>query len=1626
MTKFELNENEQNLVCDLLGYLNFSSGSLDERFVAAWNGLYKALAERGSTEIWQDAFQLLRDELPNLEKTKDAFRDSRQARRILSTVEEVLTAYREFHEETLFHQKNSFLFNPFFLARICRLTVARDVFGDEKTLVSDVVRQANDFLGYRPIPVLEGEEKHEPAPQEWIALLPLYVEGVGVAVGPYSELIERTLKILRETPTDILREASFDPDNLRELALDPRAFDFDHPVNRRPNYLFGTWDDRLIDGDGYFRRFVLQQTTLDAISSRLVEPEAVADPTRRAEYLYEAAAVLAGTILMASAVSGGRVQAHDSTVSLPDLLQTIAAFRDEFYERLIERVEGPHRARLTAEAARLFQPFAGARQFLNRSLAKRRADQTQRFSLARTYARMGYFAASKRQAAIIETPSSRILSRIDSLITEAHLAADAGEIEKGAALTPEIESLLHRGVACGAFPDPWFIIGFGGQFSLFQSADSVVQDHRLDGLVDLLNDIFDLYGRLQKEAASRGLDDLRVDLSDQMSELAGWWDQFGSDEISNFEGFSGQEVWESAAQASTALAACRKAGGAIGDVAFWRRHVERFKSPKAFVLLGEALLDKGDLTSAASLLIYWLDRSATIPLTEGDYSFNSVAFSWLETVWSERSAATATDRRKRFDDPSELTKAEYLERWTLTKTFLDRLEANAGDYWFVPRVELDPDLFDRKLEFKTDNPILADLARRLILSTKLSGRTEHGAPRLSIKASFKDVVRSLSLETLPTAAEFDRFYRDNESVFPPYITFRVFMQVVLNELRLTPEARRQYGETAFGNDRSVSVSNPKYDANPNDRRAQKAKLDAELERRQAELWKKLADVLDENDEQKEVNSLIEQILDEYADLRDDDALRNLGAATYYEDDDEFETEAATRPEEPRDAKKSEKKRDSNENARRGAESDYDDFSELNGDGGFGSYSDGEFGDAFGEFGGGFDDEDDDPLYGAAYDGVTFRDSADDGVDDSLADGQGGPTFGDEGDEYEFAKETDRVNERLSFIFSTAKFWKFAAGKSPLLRAGAKFATPDAEGGENENSVDSDAAALDDETLRDARLRLENWLAQAIVFERDLYELLDQTSRYRVPKPFGTVESLAEYDQLRGTKEILLDRVIWTIVELEDAILFLKATLRDESVDRFEKPWRSVALQTLAAIFRVDVRRVRRLWPELIRRLGTETLLYIPTSRGGDAKAIVDVRRLQQATSRLLEYAPRLGLLSETFRLLHCAQKMEQIRLSAPGSITEFDRFVGIATRGVTETLAESSKSWRLRPDDRRFSTNDEALVYYLEKAMDQVLATWLSHSQHIRISSIEAIATESQWKTLKTFIQRYGADLFTQHFLSFRNVRAILQQGVHLYLATLVERYREDEELEFGEKLVSHIAEGKEDFDEATALLGIALEAVAENYSHYVDYNSTTTQSDRGENLYMFIDFLRVLARYERISWNLKPVYWVHDALIRAGKTNAAVLWKRNVKMKSSGLSQESLDKYRRLNEQYGVWLATVYERIEERFVRPLDVAQMCGLVFDAISEARRVGEENPVFAELEKQIEEFANVPTGGGFELPDWLNALQEEVVESRVDAKEEFRKMSPQNDAYDPEPVFPIEKLSRAEVERQLSLEIINKNN
>lgn len=662
----ELSGELQQAAHDVLGYLNLSSGTPDARFLRQLNALFAALeAEQQPGQPWNVCERLheqLRAEIVRARGTSAAFRETSQAEAVLDLVfARLLPAYREFHRDLLFHQPDSSLFRPFFLGRACEAVLQEGSPWDEPDrIIPAAIERLNDFIGHRPVAVLHNQ-RMEPYKHEWVRPIPLYIDGAGVAVGRYHDVITIALEILRNTDRDILDLAYFDLERMEELALDPRAYDFDHPANQRINYQFGQWDPNRIDNRGQYRRFVITQVTIDALLERTTCNRDIPFD----ELLFEAAAVLAGTMLMASGVSGRGPDTHDSTTTLATLLPRIAHYRDVFYQRLLAKLDCKHGERLREEARVRQQPFADARQHLNRRLARLRAIQQQHVYLAGIFAKMGFTEASRRQVAIVPVASARMMCEIHCRVTSANLSIKQGDLAGAAALVGEIEDLLHRAIECGAMIDPWNLLGFGAHFSLFPALENSIRDVRADDLIDTMRDIFALRSRIQSEAAAAGQAALAEEVANQTDRLAQWWDRFASVEVSEVEGFSGKEAADSARHVARALGDWHQAGAAAGDIAFWRSHVDQFNSTKAYAEVVAALLDQQDLRGSAALMMAWLSNVELAPLEDGDHSFNRLALRWMNTL------------RLKHDMPRE-------QRWQLLRWFFDYLEANAGEYWEVP------------------------------------------------------------------------------------------------------------------------------------------------------------------------------------------------------------------------------------------------------------------------------------------------------------------------------------------------------------------------------------------------------------------------------------------------------------------------------------------------------------------------------------------------------------------------------------------------------------------------------------------------------------------------------------------------------------------------------------------------------------------------------------------------------------------------------------------------------------------------------------------------------------------------------------------------------------------------------
>jgi hypothetical protein len=1327
-----VNSPPPSALSDALGYLNFSSGTSDPRFLRNLNAIFTMVAaEPGPGNLpmpplYERVGTLLRETLAELATKNPAFQDIVQAAAVLELVwNGVLPAYLQHHRDLLFHQTAPELFQPFFVGRVCEAVLAEGAPWDEpERIVPNVLGKLNDYLGYRPLPVLHNRRKNEPYPHERCRPVPLYIAGAGVALGRYQTLVTRALELLRSLDANLLQSAWFDPDLLDELAFDPRAYDFNHPANKRPNYHFGMWDPHVIDGRGFYRRFVVQQTLLESLLERI---DALQTNIAREELLEEAAVVLVGTMLMASGTTGNGPECHDSTVTLSTLLPIIAGYRDEYYRSVLDRMEGKHAERLKNEIKTLRQPFAGARQNLNAQLARRRALQMQHVHLAILFARLGYPQSALQQADIIPAVSARMTCQLYCLLTSGWHAASAGQVAKAAEYLPQIETLLKRAINCGAVVDPWGILGFGGQFSLFPAVENAVPDLRVDELLDLMEQVFALAARSWHLAAVGEDEALRARISASFRRLSEWWDQFATTTVEGIKAISGRASYVAAEHVAEALRAWHLAGSAAGDIAFWRGHADQFDSPQAYARVIEALLEKRDLASAAGLLMHWLSQAEQLPLEEGMFSFHILTQQWLALAIDVSSGAIEVPAPKA-DTPTR-------PQFTIGK-FFGQLEANADTFGEPPE---------------------------LLLGGK-------------------------------------RVTREDE---------------------------------------------------------------------------------------------------------DDDLFRPT--------DDEDEEEGSSE------------------------------------------------------------------LYGAAYDEMIYRDSTRDGNDSSLQDSGASPT------DYEMEAESRRITARLAFLTTQARLWKRALLRHPLEKP------------EWQLSADT----------------LGDWLAQARNTRRKLSQLAHAIERQPLAPTSAEHEALVEYDRRRMVKESLLERVIATSVVTAEAELFLRAVLTDESsgvsgaddtdTENAEPEHWAPTVELWRALLKTDTVEARKLWPSFLAAIRKQPLLYVPLAKGGDPRRIAVARSMQQTMRMLLAQLPRLGLLREACQLIQTARAMERDHPLGAGAVTEFDRLFEIGFKAIVTCLLDSAESWDLPRDSDELA--DFQLMECLQQITESLLSEWLSHSRTLRLSVLEKINTDAEWREFVAFVEKYGHDLFTQKFFNLGNLRAILHQGVEAWLKQLAEHGELDDEVGLLADLEKELPRS-----DGRRHLQLVIEAIVENYTEYRDYNATTTQSDRGEMVYMLLDFLRIKAGYERIHWNLRPVMMAHEVLVRANHAGAAELWRRTMAERTADAADQHLKRLNQLQKKYGMRLPTIADRLAERFVRPLDIDRIRALVKPAAEDAKQE-RASEVFDILESEASDLAGQPAGAGLDLPDWLVALEEEV--DTVCGPTRPQESSPETP-----PLGPAVKLTWDEIQSQLT--------
>jgi hypothetical protein len=1309
---------------EILGYLNFSSGRPDPSFERLLNELVERIG-------WSRLRPALRKVLQQLADDAPAFHQPHQAEAVLSlTFDEVLPAYRAFHSDLLSHLSEKDFQQPLLLARVMEAIIEQGPpWTETRRVVSNSIDQLNDFLGYRPIAVLENGRRMQPYPHERFRPIPLYIRGVGVAFGPHREVISRTLELLRSTSADLLADAYFSLENLDELALDPRSHDHLHPVNKRTNYLFGEWDPQQIDLRGDYRRFVVRGVILDALQVWIREQKRV--PAE--EVLFDASAVLAGTILMASAISGAGPGTHDSTVSLSSLLPRVARQRDAFYARLLSTVTGDRAKRLLRHAKTTQQPFGHVRQHLNFYLAQYGTQQVQRRQVAYLFARMSYPQAARRQAAVMPCTSARFECEIHWRLAVARRSLANGSVRQASQLLDEAEDLLHRGINCGAIVDPWNVLGFQGQFPLFSTREDSVPDQRIEILLQLVDGILGVYAHTLEESAVRGQQAVLADVRSRFERFADFWDQFGTTTVQDLPPVRGHAQLESAIHVAQALSEWRAAGEAAGNIAFWREKVADFKSAQAYAQVVAALLDRKDHVAAVGLLMQWLSQADEVGLQAGPLSFDRLLLRSLDLL-------------------AELSEDSAFDPWPPLRRLFPFLEANAGELWEVPRLS-------------------------------------------------------------------------------------------------------EAGATSGGS------------------------------------W-------------------------------------SGGPATPSNLDDEDGPES---------------------------------------------------------------------VFGAAYEGVVYRDSADDGQQGELSDDRAGlPDAG------EFEHLEEMLEPRLQFLRMLAQLWQTSA--AIWAHHAAQQTCGNDDRGQSDDHTDGDKdrdtagdSPADNPVSNTEGTRGENapasapsvvaaewqmWSERTRHVEEELKRLITDLAGREISAPQGDHDSNIEYDAQLQSKMYLIQATVNAAASFRLAGWMLSAAngVADDHAQH-TSALDATLVTFLSHVMRGDVVAVRQSLPGFLKILRKQPMLYVPLDHGGDPWQILSARTMQALLRLLLKSLPRLGLLRETWHLLRTAHQMERASRPTGLAVTEFDRLFRIAIKCTLESLVRASGRWK----SGRFS--DDELVELVRQIVDLYLEQWHEHSSTMRLSGVEMLKVTSAWEQTRAFVQRYGSSLFHARQLTLGHVRAILHQGVEHFIDYLAEHEDPLHPL----LMLEDLRKGILPRETAVEQLRTIYQIVVERYDRFLEYNSTTTQSDYGESFYTLLDFLRLETSYDRDAWNQLPYSLAHEVLSRLDRQDGAQLWEDLFSIKTEEMAARHLTHLQKLEKKYGMRLPSVTNHLQERFVKPLAVNRMVAHVRKAWNAAHATPQQDlsstetsesitdpvsPAFDLLQSEIENYLKTTSGSGLEVPAWLRQLEEEL--------------------------------------------------
>jgi len=581
---------------------------------------------------------------------------------------------------------------------------------------------------------------------------------------------------------------------------------------------------------------------------------------------------------------------------------------------------------------------------------------------------------------------------------------------------------------------------------------------------------------------------------------------------------------------------------------------------------------------------------------------------------------------------------------------------------------------------------------------------------------------------------------------------------------------------------------------------------------------------------------------------------------------------------------------------------------------------------------------------SAYESMVWRDSTDDGVDGGTLDVGGGGAPGD-------LAEVEHAAEFLGSLFR-------------LLRdALATMSAADREEG-----VVPDAAEIDS---------LSAWGLHLRRLRRALVGAARVVAAVAVEPPAGT--PAAEADRIRWQRDAAAERLVDAAVQATEASWMVSARRhagRPPLLPGADGVGRRGAVGRLFAALLAGDAATASAWLTVVRqRLTGRAVLYVPLARGGRPDRIVAARSRERLLERLAAALPRLGMVAETSALVHLAKALEARRPPGRATVSEFDRVFEAATTALVERIVTSAATDDGKADGPGTAVETERILDGLSLLVPRLLDTWTTHARQLRLSILERVRDQRTFGTLREFIETYGAGLFTQQVLVPPSLRGILRGGVRRWLEDLLER-------EAGEgadgprptrprRLLEDLASGVLPMKTAVARIRLTLECVAENHAEYRDWNSTTTQSDRGECLHVLLDFLRLKAEYDRIAWTLRPVNMAHRVLARRGVPAAAEAWRGRLRDETHDTAAGIVERLAKIEAQWGVRLAGVADRLRRPFTSVLEQDDLEALVEPAVRELQS-GAPAGAGERFEARAEGFIGVAGGSGVEIPDWLDRL------------------------------------------------------